>query len=229
MPQELRLPSTDMDLAAFISKQAHDLKSPFNRALGFIKLVLEGYDGPISEQAKEDLTIAHQNTQYTLVMLDALVNIARLRRGEILPVLEAHALGPILEQTISEWQRNYHKKNVVEISLSVPEVEILADELLLRRCLIHWIYYVNEFVVETAAIKITSEEQPDTCLFTIQSSGTKQMEPPECDLTLYGLTAKGILDLHKGEINQLIADEQGALVQFSLPKATVSQGDSEKT
>ena len=133
MPQELRLPSTDMDLAAFISKQAHDLKSPFNRALGFIKLVLEGYDGPISEQAKEDLTIAHQNTQYTLVMLDALVNIARLGRGEILPVLEAHALGPILEQTISEWQRNYHRRrihNVVKCLAPLPR-QLLARSILL--------------------------------------------------------------------------------------------------
>ena len=55
MSKILQIPN-EIDLAAFISKEAHDIKSPFNRALGFLKLVLEGFDGPISEQAKNDLT-----------------------------------------------------------------------------------------------------------------------------------------------------------------------------
>jgi signal transduction histidine kinase len=77
MSKELHVPS-EIDLAAFVSKEAHDLKSPFNRALGFLKLVLKGMDGPISDQAKEDLTIAYLNIQYTLAMISALVDMARL-------------------------------------------------------------------------------------------------------------------------------------------------------
>jgi len=218
MSQELRIPP-QIDLAAFISKEAHDLKSPFNRAIGFLKLVLEGFDGPISEQAREDLTVAYQNTQYTLVMLNALVDIARLGRGESDPILEAHSVNFILQQTISEWTRKYHKKNSVEISFSDPEIKILADEIMIRQCFDHWISYVNEFVQEAVSINIQAEERPAVCLFTIRSSGSKRPEPPECDLTLYGFVANGILDLHKGEIHRLEEDEKGALVQFSLPKA----------
>lgn len=219
MPLELQLPPPDIDLAAFISEQAHDLKSPFNRVLGFIKLVMEGYDGPISAEAKEDLSVAHINTQYTLVMLDALVDIARLGRGEIIPVLGAQPLQLTWQKTISEWQRKYHRKNPVEINLSGPEVEILADEVIIRRCFKYWVYYVSEFAAEIATINISAEERPDICLLTIQSSGSKRLDPPECDLTLYGLTAKGFLDLHQGELHQLVDDAHGALVQFSLPKA----------
>ena len=64
------------------------------------------------------------------------------------------------------------------------------------------------------------EKYGEDYLFTIRSSGSKRLEPPECDLTLYGFAAKGILDLHKGELHRLEEDEQGALVQFSLPKAS---------
>lgn len=218
MPQNLQIP-TEIDMSAFISKEAHDLKSPFNRALGFLKLVLKGMDGPISEQAQEDLTVAYQNTQYTLAMMSALVDIARLGRGERNPTLGAVPVDYLLQQTLSEWTRKYHKENAVELTLSAPNVQIQADEIMIRQCFAYWISYVNEFVQNAVVINIQVEEQSDACLFTIRSSGEKRQPPPECDLTLYGFVAKGILDLHQGELVQLEEDEQGALVQFSLPKA----------
>ncbi len=218
MPKELKIPA-EIDLAAFVSKEAHDLKSPFNRALGFLKLVLKGMDGPISEQAHEDLTVAYQNTQYTLTMVSALVDIARLERGERNLTPASHSVEYVLQQTISEWQRKYHKENPVEITFSTPETQIQADEIMIRQCFSNWIFYVNEFVQEEAIVNIQVEEQSEKCIFTIRSSGKKLQPPPECDLTLYGSVAKGILNLHQGELIQLEEHEQGACVQFSLPKA----------
>ncbi len=218
MPKELQIPS-NIDLPAFISKEAHDLKSPFNRALGFLKLVLKGMDGPISQQAAEDLTVAYQNTQYTLTMMGALVDIARLGRTERNLTPGSHSLDFLLQQSISEWQRKYHKENPVEIKFTESNAQILADEIMIRQCFSNWISYVNEFVQETAIVDILVEEQPKFCLFTIRSTGKKLQPPPECDLTMYGFVAKSILDLHHGDLIRLEEDEQGTCVQFSLPKA----------
>ena len=118
-----------------------------------------------------------------------------------------------------ENESQYHKKNTVEITYSASEVKILADEIMVQQCLRHWISYVNEFVQESAAIHIQTEELPEACQIIIRSSGAKHQSPPECDLTLYGFVAKGILDLHRGKLIQLEEQEQGALVQFIWPKA----------
>jgi signal transduction histidine kinase len=218
MPQELQIPS-EIDLTAFLSKEAHDLKSPFNRALGFIKLVLDGFDGPIPEQAEEDLTVAYKNTQYTIMMMDALVDIARLRRRENDLVLDAYPVDFILKQTISAWKRKYHKSVPGNISYYAPEVQILADEIMIRQCISHWVSYVIEFVLEPVAIDIHVVEQSETCLFTIRSNGRPRLDPPECDLTLFGFVARGILNLHQGVLILLEKDDEGALVKFSLLKA----------
>ena len=217
MARELHIP-TEVNLATFISKEAHDLKSPFNRALGFLKLVLKGMDGPISDQAQDDLTVAYQNTQYSLAMMSALVDIARLDREERDPTLDAFPVDYLLQQALSEWTRKYHKENTVQLSLSAIEAEIQVDEIMIRQCFAYWVSYVNEFVQGDAAISISAEEQSEACIFTIHSTGEKRLAP-ECDLTLYGIAGKGILDLHQGELLKLEEEEQGALVQFSLPKA----------
>ena len=171
MPKELQIP-TDIDLAAFVSREAHDLKSPFNRALGFLKLVLKGMDGPISDQAQEDLNVAYQNTQYTLTMISALVDMARLNRGERSLTLASHPVDYVLQQTISEWQRKYHKENPVEITFSTPEAQIQADEIMVRQCFSNWISYVNEFVQEeSVSIDILVEEHPENCSVHNSQSG----------------------------------------------------------
>jgi K+-sensing histidine kinase KdpD len=218
MSKELHVPS-EIDLAAFVSKEAHDLKSPFNRALGFLKLVLKGMDGPISDQAKEDLTIAYLNIQYTLAMISALVDMARLGRGERQLTPESHPVDFVLQQTISEWQRKYHKENPVDINFSAPQIQIQADEIIIRQGIAQWISYVNEFVQEQARIDIQVEAQSEAILFNIESRGLKRQPPPECDLTMYGFVAQKIVELHQGELLKLLETDQGARVQFSLPKA----------
>ncbi|MFZ6031236.1 MAG: sensor histidine kinase [Chloroflexota bacterium] len=217
MPKELQIPQ-EIDLAAFISKEAHDLKSPFNRALGFIKLVLKGMDGPISEQAKQDLNIAYQNTLYTLAMMNGLVDMSRLERGERIPSPKALPVEMVLRQVVIEWKRQYPKENTVEVTFSGPDVAILADEMLVRQSFLKWASYVNEFVGEAAAVSIEYEEQPETICFTVSSSG-KKVPAPECDLTMHGFIATRLLALHNGELLRVEENDDGARVCFRLPKA----------
>jgi signal transduction histidine kinase len=216
MPSELHIP-TEIDLVAFISKEAHDLKSPFNRALGFLKLVLKGMDGPISDQAKEDLTIAYQNTQYTLTMMSSLVDFARLGRGERSPSLTPHAAPGLVQQAIAEWKRQSHREGQVKINSTVPDVQVLSDEMMMRQALGKWIFYVAEFVQEEVVVDIHVETLDESCLFTIRSTGKKTQPPPECDLTMHGFIAQTLVALHKGEMVLLEEDDQGAVVQFKLP------------
>jgi K+-sensing histidine kinase KdpD len=219
MTKELQIPQ-EIDVAAFISKEAHDLRSPFNRALGFLKLVLEGMDGPISEQAKDDLMVSYLNLLYTLGLMNGLVDMARLGRGESEVTLDFQSMDYVLQKTISEWQRKYHKENFVQIEYSTPEIQIEADEIMIRHGIRYWISYVNEFVQENVVIHLDVEEQTDSCLLTIQSSGKKLSPPAESDLMLNGYAAKKILELHRGELLSLEETEQGAMVKFSLPKTS---------
>jgi len=217
MPTELRIPA-EVDIAEFISKEAHDLKSPFNRILGFIKLVLRGMDGSIPDQARDDLSTAHQNSLYAIALMGGLVEMSRISRGEkdVTPV--GCQVDDLLRQVASDWKRQYSKSFPAEVILSVPACRIPADEIVFRQCLSNWISYVVEFVQETALVNIQVEEQPSTYLFTIRSSGKRVANPPACDLTIYGYIAQKTLELHRGVLLRLEAEAQGALVQFSWPK-----------
>ncbi len=218
MPTTLHLP-TDIDLSAFISKEAHDLKSPFNRVLGFTKLVLKGMDGPISDQAKEDLNTAYQNSLYAFIFMSGLVEMARLSRAERKLTLVSCPVEAVLRQVVLDWKKQCPKEKPVEVAFKAPECSIKADEAMIRQELLNWISYVVEFAQESTQVDIEVQEQADECLFTVRSTGKKLQPPPECDLTLYGYIAMQLLELHHGKLVCAEEDEQGARVQFALPKA----------
>ena len=217
MPSNLEIPN-ELDLVEFISKEAHDLKSPFNRMLGFLKLVLKGMDGPIPDQAQQDLTTVYQNSQYSLTLMSGLIEMARVGRGERQPTLTACQADLLVQQVIVEWKRQTSKEYPIEVTGKSPAVLVQADEFLLRQCLSNWISYVGEFAQASVTIIIDVEDTPHDCVFQVRSSGKKNPRPPECDLTIYGYLAQRLLALNQGYLQQLTEDEEGALVRFSLPK-----------
>jgi K+-sensing histidine kinase KdpD len=210
---------TEIDLAEFISRESHDLKSPFNRILGFLKLVIKGLDGPIPDQAKEDLTTVYQNSQAALVFMSSLVEMARLSRDEreLNPVEQP--LGFLVQQVVNEWKRQAPSEEPVEFNLSVPDTSIRADEILLRQGLYHWISYVFFHTQGNTAIDIQVKEKPESLTFSLTSRGTAFQEPAECDRTLHGYIANKVLEIHQGELLALEANKLGLQVEFCLPKA----------
>jgi signal transduction histidine kinase len=217
MPSNLEIPN-EVDLAEFISKEAHDLKSPFNRVLGFLKLVLKGMDGPIPDQAREDLTTVYQNSLYSLALMSGLVEMARVSRGERKPSVTGCQTDLLVQQVIVEWKRQLSKEFPLEVTSSAPTALVQADEFLLRQCLSNWMSYVLEFIQIEGKIEIQVEEGQHDCQFQVRSTGKKCPRPAECDLTLYGYLAQRLLALNQGYLQQLTEDEEGALVRFSLPK-----------
>lgn len=217
MSSNLEIPH-EIDLEGFISKEAHDLKSPFNRVLGFLKLVLKGLDGPIPDQAREDLTTAYQNSLYSLALMSGLVEMARLSRGERKPTLTACQTDLLVQQVVVEWKRQLAKEFPVEVTSSAPAVLVQADEFLLRQCLSNWMSYVLEFLQGDGKVGVQVEEGEHDCQFIIRSTGKRNPRPPECDLTMYGYLAQRLVALNQGILRELVEDEQGARVRFSLPK-----------
>jgi K+-sensing histidine kinase KdpD len=209
---------TDVDLVAFISRESHDLKSPFNRVLGFVKLVLKGMDGPISDQAREDLNTAYQNGQYALTLVSGLIEIARLNRQERAITLGDCALDGVVRQVTADWQRQSYREQPVEFAWNAPACIVKADSVSLHSCLTNWISYVVEYVQQNARVEIQVEEHEQTCLVSLRSTGSKKRQVSECDTTIYGYIAHHLLMLNHGQLLHTEEDERGVLIQFRLPK-----------
>lgn len=215
---KLNIPD-QFDIGEFISKEAHDLKSPFNRILGFTKMLLKGMSGPLTDMQKDDLTVVYQNSVQAMTSMSNLIDMVRLSRGEkAFSTAEAN-LNNILAQTAAYWKQNKSVKDV-ELVTNLPEAEtrIQADESLLKQCLLNWILYVIECTQPPAMVTLTLEPRATQAIVTIQSLGKRNLAAAEMILTMTAYIGQAILKLHNGQVLLAEGDDEGAVIQISLPK-----------
>lgn len=208
------------DIVEFISKEAHDLKSPFNRILGFTKMLLKGMSGPLTDMQKDDLTVVYENSAQAMAAMSNLVDMSRLSRGEKAFSAVETNLGNLLAQTVAYWKQNKAVKEV-ELITDIPEFEtkVRADEALLKQCLLNWILYLVEYTKPPAQVRLTLESRASDALVTIQSEGKRNVAAAEMFLTMSAYIGQAILKLHGGRVLLAEGDDEGAIIQLSLPKS----------
>jgi signal transduction histidine kinase len=209
----------ELDLAAFISEEAHDLKSPFNRILGFTKMMLKGMSGPISDMQREDLTTIFQNSTQAMTMMSNLVDMARLSRGEKSFTPGESEANRLLNQIVSYWNQNKAEKEVeFKVVTFAPEIPLMADEPLLRQGILNLCLYLAEYTQAPCKITLQVDKAPVGLLFSLRSHGEKNPIPVAIDLTMSAFIGQAIIKQHTGQFRKTEGDDEGGLIEFVLPE-----------
>lgn len=210
---------TQIDLVSFISHYAHDLRSPYNRIMGFSKIMLKGQSGPLTDFQKEDLTTVFQNGVYAYTLVSNLVDIARLIAGEKTPKPINTPIMPLIEQATTLWQRAHPDQNIefdtrhLDVSpyLHVDETQFSQAVAALLACVI-------QYVQQPAKVIVSFNEEPTSLECNLQSQGEPAKTPSQIDIDMYGYIGQAMLQLNGGEFRRREILEDGAVITFMIPK-----------
>ncbi len=210
-----------LDLEQFISDEAHDLRSPFNQIVGFSKLLLNDLGAAYpADQQKEDLGTVYRNSQRALLLMNGLIDIARLNRHEKELNPAEIEIKTLLEQSLMYWKKiNPASTFQPTYQISTTVSHLLVDELFVRQVLSSFITVVGQYVEPQGTITITVEDEPEWCLFKIVSAGKKTPPSSQLDLHMQGYVGRALVELQRGEIRLAEETDDGASIQFALPKA----------
>jgi len=215
---QIEFPS-QVDLEEKISDWAHDLRSPFNHVIGFTKLMLKGQSGPLTDLQKEDLTTVYRSSLRAMTLVNNLIEIARLQRGEkdIKPApLELQAT---LDQSIAQWQKNNPGLEMpIAMLLTAQSPSAALDKQPLEWVLHGFFSYLAAYSDGTGSLTLEVGEEPDALVFTLHQIGVTKKGFDEIALEMYAFICKAYIELQGGEICQSELDESEALIQFKIPK-----------
>ena len=217
---KLELPE-HIDLARFVSEHAHDLRSPFNHVIGFTKMTLNTLtDAPVSDIQKEDLTTVYRSGLRSFLLMNGLIDIARLKRNEKKLGVTAVEIRPLLDQGLAQWKK-YHPGEDIQTEWRVTAVSstLRVDGQIFQQVIAGWIAYVALFAEAKPLITVSVDEEADCFVLTFASAGMKAPHHSELDQEMLGYTGRAFVELHGGAIRLAEENDTGALIQFSLPKA----------
>lgn len=135
--QELR--ELDRLKSAFLANMSHELRTPLNSILGFTDVMIEGLDGPLTDNMDNDLRLIQKNGQHLLHLINDVLDMAKIESGRMNLHPETFNIYSVVEDVISITSSLANEKN---IALYIEpeadrELNIFADNTRLRQVMIN--------------------------------------------------------------------------------------------
>lgn len=156
----------------FISTVSHELRTPLTSIRGALDLIIDGFVGEIPEDAREMISIAHNNSERLVRLINDLLDMEKFDAGEMEFDLQPVALGSLLERAVGD-NAGYAKEHDVrfEITGDVPEVSINVDPGRMLQVLTNLLSNAAKFSPPQAAVSVSASAQNGRVRISVADRG----------------------------------------------------------
>jgi signal transduction histidine kinase len=166
-----RLRELDHLKSSFLANMSHELRTPLNSILGFTQVILEGLDGPLTEDMEMDLGLIEKNGQHLLNLINEVLDMAKIESGRISLSMEPVNLSDMLSDVLST--SSPLVKGDVELvnDCQIPDnMQIFADAVRLRQMLLNIIGNALKFT-EQGSVRVETEQIDEKVQIRIVDTG----------------------------------------------------------
>jgi signal transduction histidine kinase len=137
----------DRDRSAFLAALSHELRTPLNAILGFTEVLLSEVDGPLSEDARENLNVVRSSGEHLRSLIGDILDLSALESGEL--ELNPSQLDAfvVAEDVVREARITAQAKHLT-VSLVGQRALVWADARRLRQILANLVGNAVKFTIE---------------------------------------------------------------------------------
>ena len=160
MATVVRLRELDHLKSSFLANMSHELRTPLNSILGFAQVILEGLDGPLTPDMSNDLGLIDKNGQHLLILINEILDMAKIEAGRLSLSPEPVNLRSLLEDVVETTASLAREKSLyLRIdSEEQADVTLMLDYTRMRQVFINLIGNGAKFT-EKGGISITCDKQ----------------------------------------------------------------------
>jgi signal transduction histidine kinase len=225
--------ATERMRGLFLASMSHDLKGPLNAILGFAELVGRS---PLSDGQRESLAIIEQRGRELLILIETILDSARVEAGELEVTPEWTMVGDVVMSAVLEARDlavGTHVQIAAEIQPGVPRLFVDATRIV--QALQGVIMTAVRFTAEggVVSVRATVPVNTDRLQIDVETSGRGLPEVEREKLfeafkhvdraRKYGSLglglslARSIVEIHGGAIDAELAEGGGILFRVRLP------------
>jgi signal transduction histidine kinase/putative methionine-R-sulfoxide reductase with GAF domain len=244
--QSERLESANSELnranrhkSEFLANMSHELRTPLNSIIGFSQLLLDGTEGPLTEEQRQDLQIVCTNGQHLLGLINDLLDLAKIESGHSELVRIAFNFGALVTETINLLKPLARERGLRLEQETAPGLDMVtADRGRVKQIIVNLVGNAVKFT-EAGGVVVTARPDDagtgllvsvrDTGLGIAAADQTRIFEsfqqgtlpaPGRYHGTGLGLTiSRHYVELHGGRIWVESKVGEGSTFYFTLPES----------
>ncbi len=229
----------------FLHSITHDLRNPMTSIRGFLKFLLDGIGGPITEQQRKMIETMDRASTRLLSMINDILDLAKLESGRMDIQLSDVDLVEVTQRVLELLQPQILKKSIetkIELLNNTKNVYVRCDCRLIERVINNLLGNALKFTPEGGKITISFLDRNDKVEVSVSDTGEgipdeyldkifdkfQQVTGQRKGGTGLGLTiCKYIVEAHKGKIWVTSKLGQGSTFTFYVPKNLTKKADGE--
>lgn len=220
----------------FVSTVSHELRTPLSITREGISLVIDNIPGKINDKQKEILLTSRDNIDRLARIISGLLDISKIEAGRIALKREQVNLADLVRQVVFVFESRIKEKGL-KLKTDLPQegINVYGDTDKLIQVLTNLLGNALKFT-EKGSIEISVKEAGEFAECTVADTGcgiSKDNLPKVFSkFQQFGRTAgsgekgtglglsiaKGLVELHRGEIKVESALKQGSKFSFVIPK-----------
>ena len=225
----------------FLSSMSHELRTPLSAVIGFADLLLEGIDGDLNAEQREDIGQIHSSGNSLLELINEILDLAKIEAGKMTLDLGEVKLAEVVSAVAATMHPLAAAKGL-RLETEVPaDLTVTGDPLRIRQVVTNLLSNAIKFTGR-GGVTVRCEDAGEQVRVLVSDSGIGI--PPEAQQIVfeefrqaeagttrkYGGTglglaiAKKLVELQGGAIGLESVVGKGTTFWFSLPKALPSSG-----
>lgn len=156
----------------FVSTVSHELRTPLTSIAGSLALMVGGAAGPLPETMLRLLTIAHNNSERLVRLINDILDIEKIESGKVVFELKQVDVQTLVEQAI-EANRAFAGSFGVEVKLDPPakRVAARADPDRLVQVITNLLSNAAKFSPPGSAVTVATAEEGDMVRISVRDHG----------------------------------------------------------
>ena len=169
---EEQLREMDRLKTEFIATVSHELRTPMTAIKGSLGLALGGAAGPVADDLRELLTIAHNNSDRLILLINDILDLSRIEAGKLSLRIAPVDVGAVVQRSVTELASIAAQKEmevVIELPESLPAV--MADSDRVGQVVVNLLSNAIKFSERGRRVVVSVERQQETLVVRVADQG----------------------------------------------------------
>jgi len=158
----------------FLASMSHELRTPLTSILGLSEVLQEEYFGKLNSKQKEYLNDIHESGQHLLLLINDILDIAKIEAGKMELELGPVVVKELLENSLIMIKEKAGKHNIkldVDLAPEIKGLKIQADERKLKQIIFNLLSNAVKFTPDGGRIQLSASCEDEKLAVAVTDTG----------------------------------------------------------